>query len=184
MDKILQSAVATGYVHNVSQIKNGKYFDFWFRAVCFSPPKRNYFSKYSKSNVPVEIRKVRVDTNRDNTILSKHRLSKSWNTKQCNFGHTKQCLRWAAWSESPSPFPYQSFTVWKTENNSGTPSRPFRHNKGCVMARVFECSCRGKCKDIFWLTLRKQGLKSHHPIHLQKSCQWRQKNRMNIHLTV
>ena len=84
MDRILQSAVATGYVHNVSQIKNGKYFDFQLqtkhktvRAVFFSPPKRKYFSKYSKSNVPVELRKVRVDTNRDNTILSKHRLSKS-----------------------------------------------------------------------------------------------------------
>ena len=51
VDKILQPGVATGYVHNVSPIENGKYFDFQLqmkhktvRAVCFSPPKRKYFS--------------------------------------------------------------------------------------------------------------------------------------------
>ena len=70
MDKILQPGVATGYVHNVSPIKNGKYFDFQLqmkhktvRAVCFSPPKRKYFSEYSTSNTPVEIKKFKVDTN-------------------------------------------------------------------------------------------------------------------------
>ena len=42
VDKTLQPGVATGYVHNVSPIKNGKYFDFQLkmkhktvRAVCF-----------------------------------------------------------------------------------------------------------------------------------------------------
>ena len=32
------------------------------RAVCFSPPKRKYFSEYSTSNTPVEM-KFKVDTN-------------------------------------------------------------------------------------------------------------------------
>ena len=70
VDKILQPGVATGYVHNVSPIKNGKYFDFQLqmkhktvRAVCFSPSKRKYFSEYSTSNTPVEIKKFKVDTN-------------------------------------------------------------------------------------------------------------------------
>lgn len=70
VDKTLQPGVATGCVHNVSPIKNGKYFDFQLqmkhktvRAVCFSPPKRKYFSEYSTSNTPVEIKKFKVDTN-------------------------------------------------------------------------------------------------------------------------
>ena len=70
VDKTLQPGVATGYVHNVSPIKNGKYFDFQLqmkhktvRAVCFSPPKRKYFSEYSTSSTTVEIKKFKVDTN-------------------------------------------------------------------------------------------------------------------------
>lgn len=70
VDKILQPGVATGYVHNVSPIKNGKYFDFQLqmkhktvRAICFSPPKRKYFSECSTSNTPVEIKKFKVDIN-------------------------------------------------------------------------------------------------------------------------
>ena len=70
VDKILQPGVATGYVRNVSPIENGKYFDFQLqmkhktvRAVCFSPPKRKYFSEYSTSNTPVEIKKFKVDIN-------------------------------------------------------------------------------------------------------------------------
>jgi len=58
--------VATGYVHDVSPITNDKYFDFQLqmkqktaRAVCFSPPKRKYFSDYSASNTPVEIKKFK-----------------------------------------------------------------------------------------------------------------------------
>ena len=70
VEKTRQPGIATGYVHNVSPIKNDKYFDFQLqmkhktvRAVCFSPPKRKYFSEYSTSNTPVEIKKFKVDTN-------------------------------------------------------------------------------------------------------------------------
>lgn len=51
------------------------------RVVCFFLLKWKYFIKYSKSNVLVEIRKVRVDINRDNIILFKYRFFKSWNIK-------------------------------------------------------------------------------------------------------
>ena len=70
VDKTRQPGVATAYVYNVSPIKNDKYFDFQLqmkhktvRADCFSPPKRKYFSEYSTSNTPVEIKKFKVDTN-------------------------------------------------------------------------------------------------------------------------
>ena len=70
VEKTRLPGVATGYVHNVSPIKNDKYFDFQLqmmhktvRAVCFSPPKRKYFSDYSASNTPVEIKKFKVNTN-------------------------------------------------------------------------------------------------------------------------
>ena len=70
VDKTLQPGVATGYVHNVSAIKNGKYFDFQLqmkhktvRAVCLSPLKRLYFSEYSTKQYSVEIKKFKVDTN-------------------------------------------------------------------------------------------------------------------------
>ncbi|CAH3167388.1 unnamed protein product, partial [Pocillopora meandrina] len=151
VDKILQSAVATGYVHNVSQIKNGKYFDFQLqtkhktiRAVCFSPPKRKYFSKYSKSNVPVELRKVRIIQYYSNIDFPRVEIPSSVTLATLS----SVCVgRLEAKVLHLSPI--KCFTVWKTENNSGTPFRPFRHNKSCVMAIVFECSCRGKCKNIF-----------------------------------
>ena len=57
VEKTRQPGVATGYVHNVSPIKNDEYFDFQLqmkhKTVSFSPPKRKYFSEYSASNTPV-----------------------------------------------------------------------------------------------------------------------------------
>ena len=65
MDEALKRNVASGYLHNVSPVKNGNYFDFQLqmkhktsRGVYFSPPTHKNFSEYSKCNNPVEIKKV------------------------------------------------------------------------------------------------------------------------------
>ena len=70
VDKTLQPGVATGYVHNVSPLKmestlifNCKWSTRLSELSCFSPPKRKYFSEYSTSSTPVEIKKFKVDTN-------------------------------------------------------------------------------------------------------------------------
>lgn len=58
-----------GYIHNVSPVKNGKYFDFQIqtkekvmRGVCFSPPKVKRFAEFSESATPVKLKKFRLDT--------------------------------------------------------------------------------------------------------------------------
>ncbi|XP_029209383.2 uncharacterized protein LOC114973125 [Acropora millepora] len=58
-----------GYIHNVSPVKNGKYFDFQIqtkekimRGVCFSPPKVKRFTEFSESATPVKLKNFRLDT--------------------------------------------------------------------------------------------------------------------------
>ena len=60
---------AIGYLHNISPIKKGKYFEFQLqersktvRGVCFSPPKWKLFTELGQNNSPVKIKKYRVDS--------------------------------------------------------------------------------------------------------------------------
>lgn len=69
-----------GYIHNVSPVKNGRYFDFQIQTkekimggVCFSPPKVKRFTEFSESPTPVKLKKFRLDT--------------SANTKDLLMGH-------------------------------------------------------------------------------------------------
>ena len=58
-----------GYIHSVSPVKNGRYFNFQIqtkekimRRVCFSPPKVKRFTEFSESATPVKLKKFRLDT--------------------------------------------------------------------------------------------------------------------------
>jgi len=58
-----------GYIHNISSLKKGSYFDFQLqgkyktvRGVCFSPTQLKRFTSFTKSNSPVKNKKFRVDT--------------------------------------------------------------------------------------------------------------------------
>lgn len=60
----LEDEVAIGYVHNVSPIKTGNFFECQLqtqakvlRTVCFSPQKRKQMLDYSKDDVPLKIKK-------------------------------------------------------------------------------------------------------------------------------
>ena len=59
----------SGYIHNLSPLKQGKFFEFQLQAerktvrgVCFSPPKRKRFEELRSSSSPVKIKKFRIDT--------------------------------------------------------------------------------------------------------------------------
>ena len=59
----------SGYIHNLSPLKQGKFFDFQLQAqdrtvrgICFSPPKRKRFEQFSNAGSPVKIKKFRIDT--------------------------------------------------------------------------------------------------------------------------
>ena len=63
------SAEVVGYLHNISPLKKGRYFDFQMqtkektvRGVCFSPPKLKRFCELSQKSSPVKLKKFRVDT--------------------------------------------------------------------------------------------------------------------------
>ncbi|KAJ7394876.1 hypothetical protein OS493_000711 [Desmophyllum pertusum] len=58
-----------GYLHNLSPVKQGKFFDFQlqskdrsFRGVCFSPGKRSLFAGLQADGSAVKIKKFRIDT--------------------------------------------------------------------------------------------------------------------------
>lgn len=58
-----------GYIHNLSPLKSGKYFDFQLqgkdktvRGICFSPPKLKRFEEFSNTSSPVKVKKFRIDT--------------------------------------------------------------------------------------------------------------------------
>ena len=60
---------AIGYLHNISPIKKGRYFEFQLqersktvRGVCFSPQKRKLFTELDQKESPVKIKKYRVDS--------------------------------------------------------------------------------------------------------------------------
>lgn len=62
-------AEVVGYLHNISPLKKGRYFDFQMQTkdktvhgVCFSPPKLKRFSELSQKSSPVELKKFRVHT--------------------------------------------------------------------------------------------------------------------------
>ena len=68
-DARLDELEAVGYLHNISPLRKGKYFDFQLQAkdrtvrgVCFSPPKRKLFLGLGESNSPVKIKKFRIST--------------------------------------------------------------------------------------------------------------------------
>ena len=70
----LKQGVAVGYVHNISPVKAGTYFDFVLqtksktvRAVCFSPPKRKSFVDHSSG--PVQVKKFQIDPKSNNEDL-------------------------------------------------------------------------------------------------------------------
>lgn len=70
----LNQGVAVGYVHNISPVKAGNYFDFVLqtksktvRAVCFSPPKRKSFIDHSSG--PVQVKKFQIDPKSNNKDL-------------------------------------------------------------------------------------------------------------------
>ena len=57
------------YIHNVSPVKKGKYFDCILqtkdsvvRGVCFSPPKLKRFKQASDNDTAVKVKKFRIDT--------------------------------------------------------------------------------------------------------------------------
>lgn len=57
-----------GYIHNVSPIKEGKFFDFqvqskekYLRGVCFAPAKRDLFQSVQDGSSPVKIKRFRID---------------------------------------------------------------------------------------------------------------------------
>lgn len=65
----LTEGKATGFIHNVSPMKQNNHFDFQLqmksktvRAVCFSPGKRKHIENCSKVNTPVKIKKFRLET--------------------------------------------------------------------------------------------------------------------------
>ena len=73
-DNSLNQGVAIGYVHNISPVKAGNYFDFVLqtksktvRAVCFSPPKRKSFVDHSSG--PVQVKKFQIDPKSNNEDL-------------------------------------------------------------------------------------------------------------------
>ena len=60
---------AIGYLHKISPIKKGKYFEFQLqersktvRGVCFSLPKQKLFTELGLKDSPVKIKKYRVDS--------------------------------------------------------------------------------------------------------------------------
>ena len=64
----LREGKATGYIHNVSPLKNN-HFDFQLqtknktiRAVCFDKSKRNHLEAFCKSKSPVKIKKFHLET--------------------------------------------------------------------------------------------------------------------------
>ena len=70
----LDQGVAVGYVHNISTVKTGNYFDFVLqtksktvRAVCFSPNKRKSFIDHSSG--PVQVKKFQIDSKSNNEDL-------------------------------------------------------------------------------------------------------------------
>ena len=171
VDKTLQPAVATGYVHNVSPIKNENYFDFQLqmkhktvRAVCFSPPNRKYFSEYSTSNTPVEIEKFKVDTNSNaedlvmgNNVAEQYYPNIDFPRVEIPSSVTLATQSNVSVGQLVTVKPKVVYlspikvlhAVKKPENESATPCGPFRNNTNCVMGRVCECSCRGKYIYIF-----------------------------------
>lgn len=65
----VQSSELVAYVHNVSPVKKGSYFecllqtkDAVVRGVCFSLPKAKRFSEISNATSPVKLKKFKVDT--------------------------------------------------------------------------------------------------------------------------
>ena len=132
------------------------------RAVCFSPPKRKYFSEYSTSNTPVEI-KFKVDTNSNaedlvmgnnvavqyypNIDFQKVEIPSSVTLATLSNVSVGQLVTVKAKVVHLSPI--KVLQSKKTENESGTPCGPFRNNMNCVMGRVCVCSCRGKYIYIF-----------------------------------
>ena len=67
---------AVGFLHNISPLKKGKYFDFQLqekdktvRGVCFSPQKRKLFTDLSDKNSAVAIKRFRIDTNSNSQDL-------------------------------------------------------------------------------------------------------------------
>ena len=74
MKNSLNQGVAVGYVHNISPVKAGNYFEFVLqtksktvRAVCFSPPKRKSFFYHSSG--PVQVKKFQIDLKSNNEDL-------------------------------------------------------------------------------------------------------------------
>lgn len=66
----INSGIAKGYIHNISPFKtNGNYFDFQlqtknktYRAVCFSPKKRNLIKSFHDQHSPVKLKRCRLET--------------------------------------------------------------------------------------------------------------------------
>ena len=65
----LSKGMAVGFLHNVSPVKKGRYFDFQLqtksktiRGVCFSPPKRKIFTDFGASEKPVKVQRFEVST--------------------------------------------------------------------------------------------------------------------------
>ena len=57
----------SGYIHNLSPLKQGKFFDFHLQdrtvcGICFSPPKHKRFEEFSTAGSPVKIKKFKIDT--------------------------------------------------------------------------------------------------------------------------
>ena len=66
---------ATGYLHNISPIKKGKYFEFQLqersktvRGVCFSPPKRKLFTELGLKDSQV---KIKIGTHSVHVVAAK-----------------------------------------------------------------------------------------------------------------
>ena len=58
-----------GYIHNVSPVYHGQYFEFQIqaetetvRAVCFSPRKRKQFATYDHNKSPVKYKRFKIGT--------------------------------------------------------------------------------------------------------------------------
>ena len=75
----LREGKATGYIHNVSPLKNN-HFDFQLqtknktiRAVCFDKSKKNHLEAFCKSKSPVKIKKFRLETksNSEDLLMDK-----------------------------------------------------------------------------------------------------------------
>lgn len=68
--KTLEEEATMGYIHNVSPVKLGNFFECQVqtgsentvRAVCFSPKKRSAILAFAEKDTPIEIKKYRYET--------------------------------------------------------------------------------------------------------------------------